>query len=153
MVDIEYAKAYTEVLEILSHLSQEEYAKIPLEKIRFYKKNMDKNYSFKIDPKKDLAEQNISKKANAIIINLYRDYFATEEQNQKIKEILYCNQKKIEQEKSEKYNPDAIFKNKVTGNKKEDKVINNSNLPVKVKDNIFLVKVINYIKVIFAKFK
>ena len=37
-----YAKAYTEVLEILSHFSDEEYSKIPIEKIEFYKNNMDK---------------------------------------------------------------------------------------------------------------
>ena len=37
-----YAKAYTEVLEILSHFSAEEYSKIPQEKINFYKNNMKK---------------------------------------------------------------------------------------------------------------
>ena len=36
-----YAKAYTEVLEILNHFSKEEYSKIPQEKIDFYKNNMD----------------------------------------------------------------------------------------------------------------
>ena len=33
-----YAKAYKEVLEILSHFSAEEYSKIPQEKINFYMK-------------------------------------------------------------------------------------------------------------------
>ena len=49
---------------------------------------MDKNYNFKINPEIDLAEQNISKEANAIIVNLFTDYYATEEQKVKIKEIL-----------------------------------------------------------------
>ena len=31
-----YAKAYTEVLEIISYFSKEEYSKIPSEKIEFY---------------------------------------------------------------------------------------------------------------------
>lgn len=31
-----YSNAYTEVLEILSHLSKEEYSKIPIDKINFF---------------------------------------------------------------------------------------------------------------------
>ena len=73
------------ILEILKYFSEEEYSKIPKEKIDFYKKNMDKNYNFKINPEIDLSNQDISAEANAIIINLFTDYFATE--NQKIKII------------------------------------------------------------------
>ena len=46
---------------------------------------------------------------NAIIINLFTDYYATEEPKVKIKEILDLNQKKEEQEKREIYTPDAIW--------------------------------------------
>lgn len=111
MVDTNYARAYTEILEILSHFSKENYEKIPVEKIEFYKRNMDKNYNFKIDPRLSLENQNISKEANAIFVTLFLDYYATEEQKVKIKEILELNQKKEEQEKSKKYNPDNMFKN------------------------------------------
>ena len=72
---------------------------------------MDKNYKFTIDPEIDLANQNISKEANAIIVTLFRDYYATEEQKVKINEILDLNQKKEELEKRKKYHPDDIFKN------------------------------------------
>ena len=41
-----YTRAYTEVLEILSHFSKEEYAKIPTKKIEFYRSNMDKKYNY-----------------------------------------------------------------------------------------------------------
>jgi len=112
MINSTYAKAYTEVLEIIKYFSKQEYEKIPKEKIEFYKKNRDKNYNFKINPTIDLDKQNISKEANAIIINLYKDYYATEEQKIKIDQILKLNQEKKEQEKLEKYNPDNIFKNK-----------------------------------------
>ena len=91
MVNNIYARAYTEVLEILKHFPDEEYKKIPIEKINFYKSHMDKNYKFTINPEMDLANQNISKEANAIIVTLFRDYFATEEQKVKIKEILERN--------------------------------------------------------------
>ena len=43
-----YTRAYTEVLEILSHFSKEEYAKIPTKKIEFYRSNMDKKYNYKM---------------------------------------------------------------------------------------------------------
>ncbi len=110
MISKAYARAYTEVLEIIKYFPEEEYAKIPTEKIEFYKKNMDKDYIFTINPEIDLSKQNISLEANAIIVNLFRDYLATEEQKIIIKEILDLNQKKVEQEKREIYNPDNIFK-------------------------------------------
>ena len=110
MISTTYAKAYTEILEIIKYFPENEYSKIPKEKIEFYKNNMDKDYSFKINPDMDLSEQNISPEANAIIINLYTNYFATEEQKNKIEEILNLNQQKDDQLKRERYNPDNIFK-------------------------------------------
>ena len=96
-----YTRAYTEVLEILSHFSKEEYAKIPTKKIEFYRSNMDKKYNYKINPEVNLAEQEISKEANAILITLFRDYFASEKQNIALKKLLNQNQLKEEQEKIE----------------------------------------------------
>ena len=111
MINSKYAKAYTEVLEVIKYFPEEDYNKIPKKKIEFYKENMDKNYDFTINPDIDLSEQNLSPEANAIIVTLYRDYFASEEQKQKIKEILELNEKKAEQEKREIYNPDNLFIN------------------------------------------
>jgi len=144
MVNSTYAKAYTEVLEIIKYFSKEDYDKIPKEKIEFYKNNMDKNYSFTINPEIDLSEQNISPEANAIIVNLFTNYYATEEQKIKIKEILYINQKKEEQDKRKKYNPDDLFKEV---NKKIEITNIESN---KTNDNTILIKSKNSF---FAKFK
>lgn len=110
MINNKYAKAYVEVLEMLKYFPKEEYDKIPREKIKFYKENMDENYIFTINPEISLEQQNISLEANAIIINLFIDYFATEKQKNKIKEILELNQNKSENEKKEKYNPELLFK-------------------------------------------
>lgn len=44
MVNIEYANAYSEVLEILKYVSEEEYNKIPKELIDVYEKNANKLY-------------------------------------------------------------------------------------------------------------
>lgn len=91
-----YAKAYTEVLEIINHFSEDEYKKIPKEKIDFYEKHKDRKYDFKINPNIDLAEQNISRKANAILVSLFRDYFATAKQKEILKNLLQQNQEKLE---------------------------------------------------------
>ena len=104
-----YAKAYTEVLEILSYFSKEEYEKIPEEKIQFFKENMDKDYMYTINPNISLSMQYISNEANAILITLYRDYFATEHQKEILARLLNNNQKKIDKAKRKMYNPDEIF--------------------------------------------
>ncbi len=143
MISSAYAKAYTEVLEIIKYFPEKEYSKIPLEKIEFYKKNMDKNYSFTINPEIDLDKQNISMEANAIMVNLYRDYFANEEQKLKIEKILNLNQEKEEQEKKEKYNPDNIFK----------KEKNTETTDIKVHQNNDNTSLIEYKKSFFTKFK
>ncbi len=144
MINTIYAKAYTEVLEIIKHFPEGEYNKIPKEKIEFYKDNKDNDYVFVINPEIDLSEQNISPEANAIIVNLFRDYFATEEQKVKIKEILDLNQKKEELEKREKYNPDDIFKkaNKNTEITNIETYKNNTNTAL-----------IEYKESFFARFK
>ena len=132
-----YAKAYTEVVEIISHFPKEEYEKIPEEKIEFYKNNMDKNYIFKINPDIDLAEQNISKEANAIIIMLYKEYFATEEQKEKIDKILAENSRKEELEKSKRYNPDDLFKKRSKNEIIENTESDDNNSLIEYKENFF----------------
>lgn len=108
-----YTKAYTEVLEILSYLPKDEYCKIPKEKIDFYKENMDKDYIYHINSNLELSKQNISEEANAILISLFRDYFATERQKRILKNLLNKNQEILEQSKRETYNVDNIFKKRV----------------------------------------
>lgn len=145
MINSTYAKAYREVLEIIKYFPKEEYAKIPKEKIEFYKKNMNRDYNFTINPEIDLSEQNISPEANAIIVNLFTDYYATEKQKNKIKEILDLNQKKEEQAKREKYNPDNIFK-------KEEKV-QNTYIEEKITENSNSTALIEYKESFFLRFK
>ena len=112
MKDNLYAKACTEVLEILSHFSEEDFSKIPTDKIDFFEKNKDEDYQYKIDPDIDLSKQYISDEANAIIVGLYKEYFATEHQKNVIDDILKHNQVLEDRENSVKYNPDDLFKDK-----------------------------------------
>ena len=154
MISKNYSKAYTEVLEILKYLPKNEYGKIPHERIQFFEDNKDYSYNFKIDPQIPLDKQNISIEANSIIVMLFRDYFASETQKEKLKVILKQNEDKYKEEIRNKYNPDDIF-----GNKKDkittfssNKEIENNNLPIEVKRENFFKKFITYIKnLIFKK--
>ena len=142
-----YAKAYTEVLEIINHFSEDEYKEIPKEKIDFYEKHKDREYDFKINPNIDLAEQNISRKANAILVSLFRDYFATAKQKEILKNLLQQNQEKLEKEKYLKYNPDNIFnKSNSNINDSKDKVA-----LVEIKNEVWYRKILNFFKRIFSK--
>ena len=143
MVNLEYANAYSEVLEILKHISQEDYNKIPKEKIMLFQNNYNKEYNFTYDMNKTLDEQNVSKKAKTIIAILFRDYWATDTQREKIKSKEEYDRKIKEQEK---YNPDNIFKPKETINNYQS-----SNLPIEVKKENLIQKILNFIKNIFRR--
>ena len=123
MTNDKYAKAYTEVLEILKYLPQNEYNKIDTERIKFFE-------------------------ANSIIIVLFRDYFATETQKKKLNVILKQNEYKYQEEIKNKYNLNDIFKARKSNS---FNVVENNNLPIEVKENNFFKKLIAYIKNLFRK--
>lgn len=110
MDNIEYPIAYREVFEILKYIPKADYDKIPNEKIELYKTMQDTNYNFKYDPSKTLDEQNVSKRTKAILGLLFRDYWATEIQREKIISRQNYERQKLEEEKKLKYNLDNILK-------------------------------------------
>ena len=112
MNSVIYAKAYTEVLELLKQLPIEEYDRIPKSEIEYYEKNRDISYDFKLKKFKPIEEQEISVEANSIIINIFKNYFATDIQKKKLEQILKENSQKLEQEKNEKYSAENLFINK-----------------------------------------
>lgn len=95
MADIQYANAYTEVLDILKHISKEDYEKIPKSKIKVFEENSNKNYNFTYDENKTLDEQNVSEITKVIIAILFRDYWATKEQRY----IIIKKQQEIKDQK------------------------------------------------------
>lgn len=144
-MDIEYANAYSEVVEILKHISEEDYNKIPKDKLEFYKTNANKNYVFTYNPSKKLSEQNVSKIAKGIIALLFRDYWATEAQREKIIAKQNYDRQKLEEEKREKYNVN-VFKDieEKTIEYKEEKEL----AVIPYKESVFK-KFINFVKRIF----
>lgn len=150
MVSIEYANAYSEVLEILNYIPREDYNKISKDMIKLFRTNKNKEYNFSYDVNKTLTEQNVSKKAKTIIAILFRDYWATEQQREKILAKERYDMEQWEKEKREKYNPNNIFK-KFEKIEQNENIESNkiSNLPVEVKKEKFYKKIINIIKKVF----
>ena len=147
-----YKKAYTEVIEIIKYFPKEEYDKIPLEKINYYKENMDKNYNFQIDPNIELEKQNISKEANAILVTLFNDYFATDRQKEVLNNLLKQNQQKLEIRKYEEYNPNNLFMQSTIKQQNTETLQENQKETslVEIKESFFT-KYINFIKNIFKR--
>lgn len=151
MISIEYANAYSEVLEILRYISKEDYEKIPNSKIELFETNHNKDYKFKYNPNKTLDEQNVSKIAKAIIAILFRDYWATEIQKEKIVKKQNYDRMKLEQEKRDRYNPDNLFENS-----EKNVIMNNTNNVekldlVEVKNNKWHKKVFMFFANLFRK--
>lgn len=144
MITKEYAQAYTEVLKILSYVPDEDVAKIPAEKLNFYKENMDNTYEYDLDNNKEFEEQQMLDITKAILANIFKEYWATPYQKERIEAKEKYDLEKLEEEKREKYNPDNIFKNREIIN-------NNPNLPMEIKKENFFKKLINFIKNIINK--
>ena len=152
MVDIKYANAYSEVLEILKYIPVEDYNKIPKNKIELFKTNANNDYSFNYNPYKTLEEQEVSKIAKGIIAILFRDYWATEIQREKIISKQKYDRIKIEEDKRAKYNTD-IFQDR-NNHKQEQNIVEdistNEVAMVEYKEPVFR-KIINKIKEIFHR--
>lgn len=101
-----YECSYVEVLEILKYIPREEYEKIPKDYIKFYNENKDKNYKYKYNKNSPKT----LRKTDAIIIYLYKNYIASNEEKDRIEKSLKLNSQRAEIEKRKKYNLDNIFK-------------------------------------------
>lgn len=142
-----YPKAYKEVIEILKFVPEESVKKIPQIMIDTFKTNMDTNWNYKVDINKNFEEQELLDETKAIFANIFRDYWATPYQKERIEAKEKYDRQILEQEKKEQYNPDDIFKTKQNNN--IDKVEEDNNLPIEVKKERFFSKIITFFKKIF----
>ena len=147
-----YPKAYKEVMKILNFVPKESVEKIPRTMIDTFEAKMDKDYDFKVDINKSFEEQNLLEETKAIFANIFRDYWATPYQKERIIAKQNYDRKVLEEEKRRKYNPDSLFE-KITKDQNEfcNNEINNNlnnNLPVEYKKT-FYQKIIGFFKRIF----
>lgn len=125
MIAVDYQIAYMEVLEILKHIPVNDYKKIPENRLRLFEKYAKKDIDFHYDTNQTLDEQNVSEEAKILIAILFRDYWATHEQREKILASEQVYQEKVDEEKRKKYNSDNIFyhKNAVVDNMEKEKTL------------------------------
>lgn len=98
-----YAKAYKEIVEILHFVPKENVAKIPQELLKMWEEKMDQNYDFRVDINKNFEEQNLLEETKAILANIFRDYWATPYQKEKIKLKERQDRQKNEEAKKLKF--------------------------------------------------
>lgn len=148
MQNLRYRNAYKEVLEIIKYLPQKDFNKIPKEKIEYFKRNQNINHEFNFDISIPLENQNISRETNAIILNLFNDYFISDNQKEKLINILKSNEIKYQEKQKEKYNPDNIFNNSELINDEEQ---DSKKLPVSINKKGIFAKIIEYLKKFLLK--
>lgn len=136
-------EAYSEVYAILNLMSWDSISKIP-EKIW---ENIDnKRDKDKIIEINNIEDYQASEQANKLLAVLYRDYFATDEEKEVIKAKEKILEQKEQEELYEKYNPDNLFKNKVS----KVETVENSVAMVEYKESFFN-KIKNWFKGLFKK--
>ena len=144
MVSVEYMVSYSQILEILKYIPKEDYNKIPKNMIELFKNNCYKESKFKYNPEKTLQEQNVTNTTKIIIAMLFRDYWSTAEQREKIKNIQ-------EQERLKFKDINDIFKKPIVTDKAPEQDIVPENLPAIVEKESVFKKIKNFFKNIFGK--
>jgi len=149
LLSIIYNKHYG-LKDIVEKTDIETFKKIPEDLVNMFKFNMDSDYNFKYDTKKTLNEQNVSKEAKTIIAILFKNYWATPQQREKIIAKEKYDLSKIEEEKRDIYNPDNLFKKQ--NEIKEDKIQEQSDMVSMIEYKEPLIKrIINRIKEFFIR--
>ena len=97
-------KAYVEVLEILKLIPKEEYNKVPNYIIENMHTEKDSAYDFQMDNISNFQKQELLEETIAILAVLFRDYWATDEQRKRIKEIEIIERRIMEENKKRPLN-------------------------------------------------
>lgn len=135
-----FPKAYVETIELIKLLDKSEYRKIDNKFIDMLKTKKDNNYTYTLDSKKNIEEQNIMKETRVILAYIFMNYLGTDEEKNIINKKFQNDIEKSEQLKSEKYSVD-VFQN--TEQKRNKNV--NTQLIVYPKQT-FIRKLLNKIK-------
>lgn len=144
-----YNKAFKEVVEILKHVPEESVQKIPQDMRDMFEEEMDKDYIFEVKDNVEFEDLKLLDETKAILANIFRDYWATSYQRERILAKEQYDRQKVDEEKQKKYNSNDLFKRKNINDTKEIESSNNENLPVIVKEKKFYQKLINFIRKLF----
>lgn len=143
--------AYCEVDIILGQMEEEYVNKIPSELRKLFKEQKRIDYSPKIKADIPLEEQNLMRKTIAILAMLNLNYWCEDEKEKQDLIKMYSeNDRKIEEELREKYNPDNLFKKKDIEVEETTESTEGKEL-IKYKEENFLKKILRKIVNFFKK--
>ena len=143
-----YIIAYSQVSCLIKELPSSYVERIPTKLIDLINNNSDEKYKIKIDKAKKINEQGFSDKARDLVALLKYNYWSTDEEKVKLKEIFDKNEKKKEELLEQKYSTDNLFKDKKTKIVTDQQA--NSTAVVEYKESIFT-RLWKSIKGIFRK--
>ena len=140
-----YNKAYVEVLEVLKYIPKEDLKKVPKDIIETLENKKDMEYKYELNKNVAFENQILMQETKAILANFFRDYWATPEQRNAIKEKERKEEWEEEQNKI-KIDYDAVFKRntKLAPPKQETKI-------VVVEEKKWYEKFVDWIKNIFKR--
>lgn len=148
-MDVKTKETYSEVYSILNILGESYIKRIPTKLYQIIKEEKSNEYNPKYDSIIALEQQNVKKESLSMIALLHLNYWCdSQEEKQKLKELLKNNEEKHQAELREKYNPNNIFKNKNYLTENEEQTTNESVAMVEYKESIFK-KIFNKIKSFF----
>ena len=145
--------AYKEIYEILKIFPKELVEKIPVSKIDYIKKNMDKDYEYNVTVETFDGKTMLDETA-AILAVLFKNYWATPKQREQMEKYHNMQRLKLDQEAREKYDPEKIFKREnefINSNDNKEDKIKEQEISMVKKEESFLKKIFNKIKSFFYK--
>ncbi len=148
--DKETRVAYAEIISFINLLPQDKQEKIPKNIIEYFKEEMDKDSKRELTTDISLENQNLKNATWDLIAILYLKYLCEDEEEKKELEQIYAeNERKYREEIKEKYNPEKILENR--GKKNTEQQDEVKNLPIEVKKENFIQKIIKFINKLFHK--
>ena len=105
-------QVFSEVYDIIYHMEEELFNKIPKGFIKMIQQNRDENFAVNIDYSKSINDQELQRGTRVVLSLIYRDYICSKEEREEIIKTDEEELKRVEEELKEKYNPDNLFKNR-----------------------------------------
>lgn len=135
-----YARACTEVLEILKDAPPEDIAKIPKELLEALENKKDKDYKFETNSYMSFENEDISETARAMLMGIFREYIMKPQEDDKPKQEF---EKDVEVEENTENNIEEIEHQNKDQEQEEQLAL------VEVKKESLYRKIINFFKKLF----
>ena len=150
MINIEYRKSISEVLEILNHTRKEDVQKISPKFLEFLNNNALNDYKPHLDHSKRIKEMGLNDKTIAILSIIASKYWISNDDRENFENQLKENERKHQEELRKIYNSENIFqKEKITKSKVvKPEVVENKSL-VQYKKDKWYTRFFNIIKGMF----